>query len=82
MSISTCGAYWTSVDVGSVPGALIPRLRGSAAGAGLWLGYSEHPVPYTGTALLAVGSPTWWAGHETEPSQQESPSVPWLWMSS
>lgn len=27
---------------------------------GLWLGYSEHPIHYAASALLAVASWTWW----------------------
>lgn len=28
---------------------------------GLWLGYSEHPLHYAGSAALTVAFLTWWA---------------------
>lgn len=39
-------------------------------GVGLWLGYSDHPVHYAGSAVLTVAFLTWWTMRSWERARQ------------
>ncbi|MCK0111919.1 hypothetical protein MWU75_07190 [Ornithinimicrobium sp. F0845] len=39
-------------------------------GVGLWLGYSDHPAYYAGSALLTVALLTWWAIRSAERARE------------